>query len=191
MTAYTLYLVRHGATTANLEGRYIGWEDHPLSPEGLGQARRLAEHLRALPLAGIFSSDLLRAVQTAEVIRGATGLPIRPDLRLREANFGRWSGLTYEEIRARSPRRLEAWLQNPERLAPPGGESLAALRGRALAALPRVDGAVVVTHGGVIRALLAHLTGQPFWDFRPPPGSLAILRWDGLKSLQMPATHAF
>lgn len=179
MREQTLYLIRHGATAANLEGRYIGWEEHPLSPEGWEQARRAAAHLCGLELSGItgiVTSDLLRSVQTARVIQQAIGLPLRREPGLREVNFGRWSGLTYGEIEAREAERLQAWMADPEQNAPPDGESLAALRSRVLAALPRKSGAVVVTHGGVIRAVLAHLTGRPFWDFQVPPGSVTTLR---------------
>lgn len=178
-----LYLVRHGATAANLEGRYIGWEEHPLSPEGEEQAARLAAHLQSQRITAIVSSDLTRALQTARAISQATGVAVQPDPRLREANFGQWSGLTYGEIAARAPEALQAWLSDPERVAPPGGESLAALRERVLPAIPHCDGAVLVTHGGVIRTVLAHLTGRPFWDFQVLPGSLTSLRRGGRQPL--------
>lgn len=191
MSAYTLYLVRHGATPANLEGRYIGWEEHSLSPEGEEQARRLAQHLGRLPLTAICASDLRRTLQTAAAIAAVAGLPVQPLPGLRELNFGDWSGLTYAEIEARAPEQLQAWLQAPELVSPPGGESLTHLRSRALAALPRQDGAVAVTHGGVIRAVLSQLTGEPFWDFHAPPGSVTTLRWDGVTCLHRPVVLGF
>lgn len=186
MSSYTLYLARHGLTAENLAGRYIGWEDPTLSPEGLQQAEGLAALLQAHPIQAILSSDLRRALQTAEAIGRAKALPVTPHPGLREVHFGRFSGLTYDEIAARWPAELSAWIEDPERVAPPGGESLASLRARALAALPRQDGLLVVTHGGVIRALLAHLTGEPFWTFQPRPGSLTRLSWDGERCLGQP-----
>lgn len=179
MTARTLYLVRHGATAANAEGRYIGWDEHPLSPEGLAQAERVARRVAALAPSRLVTSDLGRCVQTAEAIARATGLPFEPDRRLRELNFGLFSGKTYDEIAAVWPAEVAAWLRDPERVAPPGGESLAALRRRAMAALPREDRAVVVTHGGVIRAVMAHLTGRDFWSVNVPPGGLTTVVWNG------------
>lgn len=179
MTARTLYLVRHGATAATAAGRYAGWDDCPLSPEGLAQAEEVARRLAALRPARLVASDLVRCVQTAEVIARATGLRVEPDPRLRELGFGRFAGKTYAEIRAAWPDRLEAWLRDPEHVAPPGGETLASLRLRALAALPREDRAVVVTHGGVIRAVFAHLTGRDLWSLDVPPGCLIAVRWDG------------
>ncbi|MFZ5814750.1 MAG: histidine phosphatase family protein [Bacillota bacterium] len=189
MTERALYLVRHGATAANQEGRYIGCSEHPLSPEGEAQAARLAAFFRAEPPAAIRSSDLGRALQTARAIGAATGLPVQPDPRLRELHFGQWDGLTYTEIEALAPAPLRAWLEDPEHRAPPGGESLASLRSRALAALAESpDRTVLVTHGGVVRALLAHLTGRPLWDFRPPPGSLTRIRLAGDQLRGAPVT---
>lgn len=182
----TLFLVRHGATAANAEGRYVGWEEHPLSAEGLAQAEAAARYLSRFRLTGMRTSDLMRCRQTAERIGRATGLTPAPDPRLRELNFGRFSGLTYEEIARQWPEELAAWLADPEHAPPPGGESLASLRSRALAALPRQDGAVVVTHGGVIRTVLAHLTGRGLWDWRVPPGAVVLLRWDGERAVDEP-----
>lgn len=182
----TLYLVRHGATAANLEGRYIGWDEHPLSPEGLAQAQRVAGFLAGQSPTSLYTSDLGRCVQTAEQIGQAAGLMPVADRRFRELNFGRFAGSTYAEIAARWPAELAAWLDDPERVAPPEGESLASLRQRVLAALPQEDGAVLVTHGGVVRTVLAHLTGRAFWSWAVPPGSVYTVRLAQGRSLVEP-----
>jgi alpha-ribazole phosphatase len=174
-----LYLVRHAATEGNRAGRYIGWEDMPLSPEGSRQAQALALRLAETPLTSIRTSDLARAAATANVIAAAHGLMPILEPALREVNFGEWSGLTYEEIDRIAPELLRNWIDDPEHFAPPGGESLDQLRRRALAALPRVDGALVVSHGGTLRTILSQLLGCPFWDLRIPPASLTVLDWDG------------
>ncbi|MBP2018428.1 broad specificity phosphatase PhoE [Symbiobacterium terraclitae] len=184
---FTLYLVRHGETAANAEGRYIGWGEHPLSRAGEAQARLAARYLSRCPVTCIRTSDLQRCLQTAGRIGEATGLTPVPDPRLRELDFGRFSGLTHHEIARRWPGELAAWMADPERASPPGGESVSSLRRRALAALPRRDGAVVVTHGGVIRTLLAHLTGTGLWDWQVPPGGVVTVQWDGARSLGKPA----
>jgi len=183
-----LYLVRHGATTANREGRYIGWDEHALSPEGLAQAEKAAQHLARLAPASLVTSDLRRCRETAAAIARATGLRPAADRRLRELDFGRFSGLTYAEIAAAWPAALAAWLADPERVAPPGGETQAVLRRRVMAALPRTHKAVAVTHGGVIRTVLAHLTGRDFFSWAVPPGGVVALSWDGERLRQEPET---
>lgn len=177
--AMRLLLVRHGEALGNREGRYLGWEDPPLTAAGEAQAARLARRLEKVDLSLIVSSDLRRASDTAAVIAAPHGLPVGIRSGLREAHFGEWSGLTYEEISRLAARRLEAWTADPERHAPPGGETLTQLRDRAIAALPRQDGALVVAHGGTLRALLSRWTGRPFWDITIPPASLTSLLWDG------------
>lgn len=170
-----LYLVRHGETDSNAARRYLGWSDEPLNAVGLAQAQALAQRLSTASVTAIYSSDLPRAMQTAAAIAARHGLPVVSLPGLREADFGRWSGLTYTEIEAADPQALRAWLADPETVAPPGGETLAAVRCRALAALPRQDGAVVVSHGGALRAIISALTDRPFWSAEVPPGSLTLL----------------
>jgi 2,3-bisphosphoglycerate-dependent phosphoglycerate mutase len=79
-----LWLIRHGLTDWNLEGRYQGQSDIPLNAEGLAQARRLAERLKGTSIEALFSSDLLRAYQTAKILGECLGLPVQADPRLRE-----------------------------------------------------------------------------------------------------------
>lgn len=178
-----LWLVRHGEAEGNREGRYLGWEDVPLTPVGEAQAARLADRLAGAPLKLVVSSDLRRAVDTAAAIAGMHGLAVRQHAGLREANFGVWSGLTYDEIHRSHAQRLEAWIAAPEQHAPPGGEALGDLLARALAALPRLDGALVVAHGGTLRTLLSHWLGRPFWDVTVPTASLTVVEWDGERLL--------
>jgi len=170
-----LYLVRHGETEGNRQGRYIGWEDLPLTPAGRHQAELLQHRLATYAVTTVHSSDLIRAVTTAEAIGAPHHLTPRKDQRLREANFGLWSGMTYDEIHALDPDRLHSWIADPEA----HGESLDHLRQRVLQALPTQDGAVVVTHGGPIRLLLSHWTGCSLWDVQINPGGLIMVDWDG------------
>lgn len=183
--AMRLLLVRHGEALGNREGRYLGWEDPPLTAAGEAQAARLARRLEQVGLRLICSSDLRRARDTAAAIAAPHGLRVRTHLGLREGHFGEWSGLTYDEINRIAAERLEAWIADPERHAPPGGETLAQIRDRAAAALPRQDGALVVAHGGTLRALLSHWTGRPFWEITAPPASLTSVVWDGERLLKV------
>ncbi|MHB9144579.1 MAG: histidine phosphatase family protein [Symbiobacteriia bacterium] len=164
-----LYLIRHAEAEGNASGRFLGQQDVPLTPCGRHQAARLARALAAAPLVAVYTSDLERAVTTARRLAAVRRLSVQLLPALREVNFGSWTGCTYAEIAAGWPEAAAAWIADPERVAPPGGESLADVRRRATAALEEIarrhgDGTVaVVTHGGVIGALLAGWSGGEAW----------------------------
>lgn len=148
----TLYLIRHGETALNL-ARIVQPADTPLNERGHAQAAALARRLATIGLAGILSSDLPRARQTAVPIAAATGLPVAHTALLQERNFGALRGLPYDELPA-NPLAMDE--------APPGGESrlqfeqrVAAAFAQALRLQAALGGPVaVVTHGLVVRALL-------------------------------------
>ncbi len=153
-------LLRHGESTWNAEGRWQGRADPPLSAEGERQARDSAA--RVADVRAIWSSDLSRARRTAELL-APRGVSVRLDERLRERDVGAWAGLTRAEIDERYP----AWIATGRR--PPDWESDDALRARcwpalrAIAAtLPPGAGGLVVTHGGLIRAVAAALGASPW-----------------------------
>jgi len=160
-----LLLVRHGATANNLEARFTGQLDIPLSPLGVRQAERVAEALAGEPLDAIVSSDLARALETAAAI--ARGRDLRPiaDADLRETAMGIWEGMTATEAAAYDAEALALWRADAVHHPPPGGETLDAVLARLLRALARSrerapDGCVLwVTHGGVIGVLVSHLLG--------------------------------
>ena len=161
----TLFLVRHGETDWNAEGRWQGQTDVPLNPRGREQAREVAGRLRSAGLASIASSDLLRARTTAEIVAAELGLAVSHlDAALRERRFGCFEGLTREEVLARYPEAWARYVADPGP-APPGGESRDELLGRLLPAVTsaaaRLPGPVlVVMHGGAMRALLAGHVGE-------------------------------
>lgn len=167
--------MRHGETEGNQRGAYLGWKDPPLNDQGRQQAEWLAAKLARVPVTVIYSSDLRRAADTAAAIAAHHGIPIITTPALRELNFGAWSGMTYEAIAARNLHLLRAWVADPAAHAPPGGETLDSLVSRVAAAVPLDDGAVVVTHGGPIRALLARWTGRSMWEFAIPTGCLVTV----------------
>lgn len=181
-----LFLARHGETLGNREMRYLGAIDQPLSPEGAGQAERLAAALGPLPLAAVYASPLRRTAETGRRIAEARGSGLRIEERLREQGFGAWEGLTRAEVLEQGHRehllRWEADLS----LAPPGGESLAAVQERMIAAVEDIRrehaGAwvAVVTHVGPIKALLCAALGAPLATARHlflDPGTLTVLDW--------------
>jgi len=160
----TVILVRHGRSTWNEERRWQGQADPPLSDAGKAQARRVAERLRSEPIAAIYSSDLRRALETAQIIGGFLKLEPRPEPRLREIDLGEWAGLTGEEIAARYPEQWQAWT-NYENIRPGGGETFDEMQRRVMAALREITAAhpgetvCVVTHGGAVYAILGHVLG--------------------------------
>jgi broad specificity phosphatase PhoE len=151
----TLILARHGETDWNRDGIWQGHGDPSLNDLGRRQAAELAERLAAVELAALYSSDLRRAYETAEIVAAVKGLDITADPDLREMDVGSWSGLTSEEIATRFPEMTHH-----------DGEVREAFDTRALGVLRRIAGAhegssvLVVTHGGVIRALDRHVDGE-------------------------------
>ncbi len=150
-----LLLLRHGQSTWNAEGRWQGWSDPPLSPAGTSQAKAALPELVDVGFEAVISSDLGRALATAQILARGLGLCVEVDARLRERDVGAWSGLTATGIEQRWPGRLAAWRAG-HLVRPPGGESDQQLADRALDALQPLSSRperdlLVITHGGVVR----------------------------------------
>jgi alpha-ribazole phosphatase len=201
-----LILVRHGVTAWNQAGRYQGHQDIPLGDLGRRQAQRVAARLAEDQIDICLASDLARAQETAAVIMAGRPGALRTTAALRELAFGDWEGLGSLQIAPRFPAEWGAWIRDPVTMSPPGGESLEQLLDRLLVPLAdviqlptrqgephdwfayRADGrhadaadrqtALVLSHGGPIRILLAHLLGLPlraYWQFAIRPASVSIL----------------
>jgi broad specificity phosphatase PhoE len=108
-----LHLVRHGRSIWNAAGRIQGQIDIELDEIGLQQAQRIADRLEREPIEAIYSSPLLRAKATAEVIAARFNLPVTPDARLMEYDFGVISGLTWDEVSENHPELANRWLEDP------------------------------------------------------------------------------
>lgn len=164
-----LFLVRHGETDWNVAGRLQGRRDVPLNSLGRAQAARVGRVLGQLAddvtRLHYVSSPLSRALETMRILRTALDLPgsdFTHDPQLAELSFGQWEGLTWPEIRRRDAAAVKAREMDPWSFTPPEGESYVGLSHRAGNAIDRITGdAVVVTHGGVIRALLHTRAGMP------------------------------
>jgi broad specificity phosphatase PhoE len=158
-----LVLVRHCEPEEDMRGRCYGSLDVGLSNEGRAHARELAARVSA---EAVWTSPRLRARETAAQLASSPLV----DEDLRELDFGDFEGRTFDEIAASEPELYRAWMETPTRVRFPGGESYADLKTRALRSLDRIwsgGDAVVVTHGGVIRAGLAAWLGIPDeWIFR-------------------------
>jgi len=159
----TFYLIRHGQTDWNAEGRWQGSADIPLNAAGREQAERLAARLLAQRTCfdAIYSSDLQRAWETATVVAGMLGNAPEPLPALREIDVGAWSGLTHREVKAHFPDLL-ARFESGEDIPRGGGETFGQLYNRVVGAAERLaiersgQTLALVTHGGPVRALLLH-----------------------------------
>jgi alpha-ribazole phosphatase len=164
------YLVRHAQTAWNGENRIQGHSDIPLSPLGEQQAQHLGRWFASRHVRGIFTSALQRSRQTAQAIAAGNGHGASPivEPHLAEIHLGTWEGLTPVEVDARFANAYQQWRVRPSSVVIPGGEPLAAFRERVRQALARIlEGAgegeyVVVSHGGVIAALLADLLSADY-----------------------------
>ena len=160
-----LVLCRHAEPEAAARGRVCGRVDVGLSASGEAQADLLAASLASERPSALYASPIRRARETAERIAPVLGLEPRLDPRLRELDFGELEGRSYDEIAASDPELYRAWMERPTTVSFPGGESFADLKKRALAALDRIraehEAALVVTHGGVLRAGLAAWLAMP------------------------------
>jgi len=150
-------LVRHGETDDNAADRFQGRRDTQLNDRGREQSRALAAALRDEGLRALYTSPLQRARGTAQIIGDALGLDAVVDARLMEADTGDWSGLLYADVIAAEPGAFERWRAVDPAFRFPGGESVADQAARVAAALADVAAgplpALVVTHGGTIRAV--------------------------------------
>ncbi len=160
-------LIRHGSTELNEQSRYQGWTDAPLSAKGLNEAKVLASRLASDHFTAIYSSDLIRCVQTTNIVFPNASYTTFASLR--EISFGDWDCLTYEECLHRDLARYSQWLTDPSSVTPPNGESLTAFSDRIHAIINKIialhqntvgsatDSKVaIVTHGGPIRTLIQH-----------------------------------
>ncbi len=163
--------VRHGESTYNAEGRIQGQQDAPLSERGRAQATRVAERLRGAVFDACYASDLSRAADTARVImQFHPAIPYETTPLLREIGFGVFEGLMVGEIENMYPDEYAEWNQDRREYTPPGAESVRDLHTRAVQAFAWLrerghSGSVlVVSHGGLMRSMVAHALGFALED---------------------------
>lgn len=165
-----LWLVRHGQTDWNREQRYQGQADPPLNETGRLQARTLAPSLLQVPFTAIYSSDMLRAYETALILSVPLKLPVHSDARLREVHQGEWAGMLIADIQARYPDQWHAWEFEPPHARPPGGESLHELAQRVAAGIDDIvrrhpqGPLLIVSHGLAIATVLCRVRRLPLTE---------------------------
>jgi ribonuclease H / adenosylcobalamin/alpha-ribazole phosphatase len=196
-----LFLVRHGETADNIQMRYLGLSDVPLTANGTRQARRAAAALSKLPIRAIISSPLRRAVDTAALIHAACGADLRLDARLAEGSFGDWEGRTRAEVLGlgrRDAELLACWESDPS-CAPPGGESIQNIQKRIISLTDELtsefseSSVVIVSHVGPIKALLAAVLEIPLQSTRRlflDPGTISAVEWGSQPLLRLFNSHA-
>jgi broad specificity phosphatase PhoE len=197
-TPVRILLARHGETVFNVEGRWQGQSDSPLTERGLAQARELARALADEPIAAVYSSDLGRAVDTAAEVAKRHHLAVTTDERLREIDTGAWTGKGRAEITAEFPGGLEAWATQPTSMRLPNGETLFEAQTRALAFFAQrmpahaAQTVVVISHGAIGQTILVNAMGgtvEDLWlEQRVDNCQISRLEWTpshGLKLIEL------
>ena len=193
MTEITrLLLIRHAQPDEGARGRCYGTLDVGLSARGRRRAQLLARTLDRIPLAPVYSSPSTRALDTAGPLATAHELTPSVEDALREIDFGEFEGRSYDELQAAYPDIYRSWTETPTRVEFPGGESYTQLRVRALAALEAIRArhggelAAIVSHGGILRAMLADCLRMPdeaIFRLDQSYGALSIIDWWGGSAL--------
>jgi broad specificity phosphatase PhoE len=181
-----IWLIRHGQTDWNRAGRFQGHTDIPLNDRGVEQAHELAQKLANEHFAAIFSSDLSRARQTAEIVAASLHLSIHPDIRLREIGQGTWEGLSLLEVQQKYAVDLRQADEAPETSRAPGGESVLEVATRMQQAADEIarryptERVLIVSHGLAVSALYCLANQIPLkfvHDTIPENATPLIIQW--------------
>jgi len=162
-----IFIVRHGQTDWNLEGRIQGNLDIPLNFTGIRQSKVFAESIIAEHYDAVFSSDLQRAIQTARIIADWLQIPVISDMRLREVNHGAWEGMLIRDVRSHFNEEYVAFRSDQPGGRPPGGETLREASARIEAAVEEFAGRhpygrfVLASHGLALAILRCRLNHAP------------------------------
>lgn len=179
-----IWLIRHGESA--MSGLYSGKRTNPsLSSRGREQADRLAVRFAAERVDRLYASPLNRAHQTAMAVSRICGRRIETVDGLAELDFGLWDGFGHDDLIRDFPEHYDAWLDDPEKTAPPEGERLSVMQRRVLAAFQIIRHAgsgnpAIVAHGGPIGVIICELLGLPLerrWQFRIETASITTVDW--------------
>ena len=182
-----IILVRHGETDWNVAEVFRGRIDVELNETGLKQAELLAGYLGSVEIDTVYSSPLKRALKTAEVIADRKKLEVSVIPGLVDFDFGNWQGLSHQEVRDKYKELYAEWIDYPERVRMPAGESLDDVRRRAMAVVDDVisqqnGSAVLVSHRVVNKVLICALLGldnSHFWNIRQDTCGLTSFTYEG------------
>ena len=180
-----IILVRHGETEWNVEEIFRGRIDIELNETGMKQAELLAEYLSHLKLEAIYSSPLKRALKTAEIIADYHKLGVEIAPGLIDFNYGEWQGLPHQEVKDKYKELYARWINSPEKIKIPAGESLNDARERAVDvvnnAVARYEGTIaLVSHRVVNKVLICALLGLDnsyFWNIKQDTGAVTTFTY--------------
>ncbi len=177
-------MIRHCETDWNSENRYIGNEDIPLNDNGRNHAKLLSEQFKSKNIKKIYSSNLKRVYETAEIISKFHSLKVEKIPELNEINFGDWVGLTFSEIEIGYKEEANGYLSDPLNFCFPNGETLREFNKRVLDALDLIlkkhsNGTIlIVAHGGTNRIILGKALNLPLnehWGIKQDLGCINVI----------------
>jgi probable phosphoglycerate mutase len=164
-TSAVALIARHGETPSNLAGRYAGRSKEPLTKRGRRQIRDLATRLSGYDVAEIWTSEISRGLESAELLAAALGVEVKVDSRLNEISMGPWEGLTELEVAKRFPDAHALWQESPDHLVIEGRETLAGLAARVggavQQAISRPTPVLLMTHVAPMRVAVLELLRLP------------------------------
>ncbi len=167
-----LYIVRHGQTEWNIQGKIQGHKNANLTEDGLKQGDKVAERMASEKIDIIYSSDLDRARITAEKISKTTGAKLIVTEELREMNFGVWEGEFFKDVKVSDPDGYMKWMKEPENLNIAEGETLEILEKRMEKVINKIvaenegKNIVIVSHGTALKTLILHLLKMPLTNYK-------------------------
>lgn len=193
MSKTEIYLVRHGECDGNRENRFRGRHDFPLNKNGIHQAESLAAELAAVRFDAIYSSPLLRASQTAEIIAGKR-YSVRTDEAFINISLGEWENKSKEQVRREHPDLWEFWMTTPEKLQFPGMETLQQVKQRSYRRLLQLatehtgNRILLVTHRAVLKPMLAaalQISEPYFWKLHMDTAAYSIAEYSSLRGFTL------
>ncbi len=184
MNKLEVILIRHGETDYNSDGRFGGLTDISINSNGEKQAKSLRRKLKKEHFDMIYSSNLTRCRETVELLKFKVGITYSKNLQ--EMNFGRWEGLTYEEVERNYSLQVKEWKQDWINYGIPKGESFSKMAERVIDEFERIkknpiSKVALITHGGCIRTILGHYlmdSIEQCWKFYIDNGSISRLIFD-------------
>lgn len=184
-----LFIVRHGQTEWNREGRLQGWKDAPLTEKGVKQAMALRERLKEEEIDFAYASPLGRTLRTVDIILKGRDVKTIEDERIKEINMGVWEGTKSDEIKERFPQVYSDFWERPHLYEPISGESFHELKGRIVPFLKEVlekhqgENVLIVSHGGASKMILSRFEGRDLEELWKPPkleeGCLSLVEVEG------------
>ena len=181
-----IILARHGETEWNVEEIFRGRIDVELNETGIKQAELLAEYLRGIKMEAVYSSPLKRALRTAEILAGSHQLEVEIAAGLIDFDFGKWQGLPHQEVKEKYRELYTKWINHPDKVKMPAGESLEDVRKRAVGVIDEVivkhkGILVLISHRVVNKVLICALLGldnSHFWNIRQDTCGITIFTYE-------------